>query len=796
MNDANGKPTVAGERGVWLGRVTGVLIMAFGVILAAGGLRLVTLGGSPYYLVSGLGYVSCGVLLWRRRPAGGWLALSLLVATGAWALWEAGPNYWALFPRVMMPGGMTLLALLVSLGFPANKSRRIAAGVAGALALALAGEFALAFVPHGVIYHPLQRSFVTAENSSAPSDWYSYGRTTAGTRYAPFTQINRGNVAQLKPAWTYRSGAMGPGADQSTPLQIGNLIYTCVRNNRISAVDADTGQARWRYDPGAPSVTWAHCRGVGYYELPAAERSGGTGSLCARRIFTSTVDSRLVALDASTGQLCPDFGKNGVVDLKENMGLVDPGYYYQSSAPVVARGRIIIGGGVPDNMKAHEPSGVIRAFDARTGALAWAWDMGNPNVTREPPPTGYTRGTPNMWSTPAYDDTLGLVYVPLGNETPDYFGRDRNPGSERYSSSITALDVETGRPRWSVQTVHHDVWDYDVPSQPSLVDLPDGRGGTLPALLQTTKRGQLFLLNRANGAAISRIEERPVPQNGAVPEEHLSATQPYSSDLPAIGAQRLDERTAWGMTTLDQLWCRISFKQHRYDGEFTPPGVTPALEYPGPLGGLNWGSVSIDPLNHIAFMNDIRMASSRTLVARSDYAEWAARFPEQGLNAHGTGLQAQSGTPYGVFVQVWTSPLGVPCNPTPLGTISAVDLVSRKLLWQVPAGTTEHTGPLGITTHLPMPVGMPTYAGTSVTAGGLLFFAGTQDFYLRAYDTRTGEELWKYLLPVGSGATPMTYVSPKTGRQYVVISAGGAARSPKTGDYLIAFALPTSPTQQ
>ena len=343
-----------------------------------------------------------------------------------------------------------------------------------------------------------------------------------------------------------------------------------------------------------------------------------------------------------------------------------------------------------------------------------------------------------------------------------------------------------------MQTVHHDVWDYDVPSQPSLVDLPDGRGGTVPALLQTTKRGQLFLLNRANGEAISPIVERPVPQNGAVPEERLSATQPYSSDLPAIGAQRLDERSVWGMTTLDQLWCRISFRQHRYDGEFTPPGVTPSLEYPGPLGGLNWGSVSIDPLNHIAFMNDVRMASSRTLVARSDYAGWAARFPEQGLDAHGTGLQAQSGTPYGVFVQLWTSPLGVPCNGTPLGTLSAVDLISRKLLWQVPAGTTEHTGPLGITTHLPMPVGMPTYAGTSVTAGGLLFFAGTQDFYLRAYDTRTGEELWKHRLPVGSGATPMTYVSPKTGRQYVVISAGGAARSPKTGDYLIAFALPTA----
>ena len=336
----------------------------------------------------------------------------------------------------------------------------------------------------------------------------------------------------------------------------------------------------------------------------------------------------------------PDFGRGGVVDLKQGMGPVEPGFYFQSSAPVVARGRIIIGGFVPDNVQAHSPSGVIRAFDARTGELVWAWDMGDPSVTRDPPPGGhYTRGTPNMWSTPAYDDSLGLVYVPLGNETPDYFGMGRNPASERYSSSITALDIETGRPRWSVQTVHHDLWDYDVPSQPALVDLPDGQGGTVPALLQTTKRGQLFLLNRATGEAISRIVERPVPQNGAVPEERLSPTQPYSVDMPAIGAERLEERNAWGMTTLDQLWCRISFRQHRYDGEFTPIGLDPSLQYPGPLGGLNWGSVSVDPLNHIAFMNDLRMASSRTLVPRSEYAKWAARYPELGLHGHGAGLQ-------------------------------------------------------------------------------------------------------------------------------------------------------------
>jgi quinate dehydrogenase (quinone) len=403
---------------------------------------------------------------------------------------------------------------------------------------------------------------------------------------------------------------------------------------------------------------------------------------------------------------------------------------------------------------------VIRAFDARTGELVWAWDMGNPSVTRDPPPGDhYTRGTPNMWSTPAYDDSLGLVYVPLGNETPDYFGMGRNPASDRYSSSITALDIETGRPRWSVQTVHHDIWDYDGPSHPALIDLPDAHGGTVPALLQTTKRGQLFLLNRATGEAISRIAEQPVPQSGAVPEERLASTQPYSIDMPAIGAERLDERKAWGMTALDQLWCRISFRQHRYEGEFTPAGTEPSLQYPGPLGGLNWGSVSVDPLNHIAFMNDVRMASSRTLVPRSYYAKWAARYPELGLRGHGAGLQAQSGTPYGVSVHLWLSPVGVPCNQPPLGIISAVDLVTRNLFDSV-----NDEGPV----RIDPPANACGNADVCWYVGyrGWASPAGTQDSIAQRHTHRTG--VVRHRLPVGSSATPPD-TSPKTQRQYALV---------------------------
>ena len=775
---------------VWATRLVGGVLVAIGAVLAAGGVWLVLLGGSVYYLVSGVGYAVSGALLLRRRPGGALLACALLAFTFLWALSEVSLDYWGLFPRLLLPAGLTLLALLAAVRLPANGWPRLTAGLALGLALAIAIEVAFAFVPHGEVHNVLPRSFLLGEKWTTPSDWSSYGRTTAGTRYSPFTEINRETVRDLKLAWTFRSGDNGPGIDEATPLQIGDHLYICSRA-RVTALDVDTGAMRWQFDPHVQRADWARCRGLGYYELPDAPRDGTASHTCARRIFAPTNDARLIALDASTGLPCPDFGKEGVVDLKQGMGSVDYGWYFQSSAPVVARGRIIIGGFSPDNLRAHSPSGGVRAFDARTGELVWAWDIGNPSVTRDPPPGGqYTRGTPNMWSTPAYDDALGLVYAPLGVETPDYFGAGRLPLSERYSSSVTALDIETGRPRWSVQTVHHDLWDYDVPSQPALVDLPDGHGGTVPALLQTTKRGQLFLLNRATGEAISRIVERPAPQRGAVPEERVSPTQPYSVGMPAIGAERLTEQRTWGMTALDQLWCRVSFREHRYDGEFTPVGLDRSLQYPGPLGGFNWGSVSVDPLNHIAFMNDIRLASSRTLVPRSDYPRWAARHPELGLHAHGIGLQPQVGAPYGVFVEAWVSPLGVPCNQPPLGTISAVDLVTRKLLWQVPAGTAEDATPL------PMAMGMPTYAGTSVTAGGLVFFAGTQDFYLRAYDAETGKELWKYRLPVGSSATPMSYVSPKTGRQYVVVEVGGAARSPKTGDYLMAFALPKQAGRQ
>ncbi len=703
-----------------------------------------------------------------------------------WALWESGFDFWALFPRLMAPFALAALALAFtpSLG---GRARRAAPYAGAALfAVLFAGGFGLAFVPHGVIQPARDAQFKLAASDNKPQDWGAYGGTGSGLRYGPFTQINRDNVAKLELAWTYHSGDSGPGIDQNTPLQIGDTIFTCSRNDHVAALDADTGKPRWTFDPQAKSPFWQRCRGLGYYRK--AGDAAASGQACQERIVQTTIDARLIELDAKTGEPCTEFGDNGVVRLGEGMGEIKAGFYFQTSAPLVARDVIVIGGWVVDNQERGEPSGVIRAFDARTGKLAWAWDLGNPAITGLPPEgQTYTRGTPNMWTTASYDDKLGLVYLPLGNATPDYFGQGRPPNSEEYNATLVALDVTSGRERWKFQTVHHDIWDYDLPSQPALIDLPDGKGGTIPAVLQTTKRGQIFLLDRETGKPLAEVAEKPVPQNGAVPEEKLSPTQPYSVGMPTIGAEHITERTMWGMTMFDQLACRIAFHKLRYDGDFTPIGLTPAIQQPGNTGGMNWGSVSVDTQNNLVFMNDIRVPSVFRLVPRDQYEAYSKTVHSDGT---GHGPSKQSDTPYGMGTQVWMSALGVPCVQPPFGTVVAVDLNTRKVAWQVPAGTAEQLGPLGIKLGLPMPMGLPTYAGTSATAGGLVFFAGFQDFYLRAYDAANGRELWKYPLPIGASATPMIYVSPATGKQYVVLSVGGAPYSPEVGDYVMAFALP------
>lgn len=776
--------------------ILGIVVSLVGLALFAGGSYLVVLGGSWYFALAGAGLVVSGVWLVRQRLMGAVGYLSVFAASIVWSLLDVGLAFWPLFSRLFALG---VAAVLVLLAVPHLRTRKRPASTqlaylaATGVAACLAMTFYAALQPQ-----PIQ----TADGMPTPvpgnavgtvepaADWRYFGHTPSGTRHARVDKITPRNVSGLKVAWTYRTGEIPSGKQGHvvTPLQINGRVYGCTQSSQLFALDADTGKEIWHHDPKVQAnTTYPRCRGVGYYDAPpeqAASAPDSASHVCARRIIATTVDARLIAVDAQTGQACTDFGDHGSVSLRIGMSGQDQDLYFPTAAPTVVRDLVVVGGLVWDNQKTGEPSGVVRAFNARTGKLAWAWDLGNPEITREPPEgQTYTPGTPNVWSTPAFDDALGLIYLPTGNATPDFWGGHRTEADDRYSSSIVALDIATGRERWHFQTVHHDLWDYDVPSQPALYDVPDGHGGTLPALIQTTKRGQIFMLDRRTGNPIAQVEERPVPQGG-VADDRTESSQPYSVGMPSIGTEPLSEKRMWGLTPLDQLICRIDFRKARYEGEFTPPSERLTIQYPSWLGGMNWGSVSVAENLGYLIVNDTRVAIWNRMIPR-------AAYDEKALSGGGhEGNAPQAGTPWGIEQGRFLSPLGIPCQEPPYGTLSAIDLATRKVAWSIPLGTTEQTGPLGIATHLPIPIGMPTRGGPITTSTGLVFMAGTQDDYIRGFDVRTGKELWKGRLPVGAEATPMTYVSPKTGRQFVLISAGGNSATTQKGDYIVAYALP------
>ncbi|MFN7101646.1 MAG: PQQ-binding-like beta-propeller repeat protein [Pseudorhizobium sp.] len=497
---------------------------------------------------------------------------------------------------------------------------------------------------------------------------------------------------------------------------------------------------------------------------------------------------RFIALDSATGSPVPSFGENGTVFLATGMGAVIPGFYNPTSGPLLAGENLIIGGWVMDNQSADEPSGVVRAFNAVTGEFAWAWDVGRPGQPN-PPAEGasYTRSTPNMWATPTYDPELNMVYLPTGGGTPDLFGGQRSEATERVGTSVVAVDATSGEERWAFQLVHHDVWDFDLPSKPVLYDMPDGQGSRTPALIQAGKNGEIFVLDRRTGEPLTAVEERPVPTQG-VPGERLSPTQPYSVGMPSMRDAVLTEATMWGITPLDQLYCRIQFKNLYYVGDYTPPQLQWYLQNPSWYGTTNWGGQAIDKRHDIMIVNDMRVAMKGRLLSREDEIR---RTKESGKGSHSTGgVVPMSQTPYGAERGMVQSFLGVPCTTPPFGTMAAIDMKTQKMLWHRSLGTPEQFGPLGIKTQMPIELGMPTLGGAVPTASGLVFFSATSDYYLRAIDVLTGEEVWKSPLPVGAGSTPLVFTSPEDGRQYVVVTAHGSRAAPDFGDYIIAFALP------
>jgi quinoprotein glucose dehydrogenase len=620
--------------------------------------------------------------------------------------------------------------------------------------------------------------------SGPTGEWNDWGGAKGGGRYSPLTQITRENVSALEPAWTYHTGHLR-GEDkyvvfQVSPLVVDGTLYLCTPYNELVALDPETGKQLWKFDPElAPDESYViNCRGVSTWldtQVPEGE--------CRRRIIMGTVDARLIEVDARTGQRCSDFGKNGEIDLRPGLGEVRKRDYGVTSPPLVLGDRIITGAMVIDDTRVDVPGGVVRAFDVRTGALLWGWDPIPPG--RPPLPAGpdgqprFARGTSNAWTVLSGDPVRNLIFVPTGNTSPDYYGGHRD-GLDYYSSSVVALDASTGRARWRFQAVHHDLWDYDSPAQPTLFEF-SGAGGPRPALALPTKMGHLFLLDRETGEPLFPVEERPVPQQGAVPGELLSPTQPFPTRPPPLHPATLTPDEAWGFTFWDRGRCRDKIASLRSEGIFTPPSTQGSVHYPGMVGGMNWGSVSIDPVRQLLVTNLMRVATEVRLIPRE---EFAAQFPGEFVEPP---WEPQLGTPYGLYRIPLLSPWGAPCNPPPWGTLAGIDLETGLVRWDAVLGTTRNLAPWPIWLEL----GAPNLGGSLVTASGLTFIAATTDGYLRAFDTETGEELWRGTLPYSAHATPITYRVRPEGKQYVVIAAGGhPLLGTELGDALVAFALP------
>jgi quinoprotein glucose dehydrogenase len=513
----------------WAAILLGGFLVLLGVALLAGGVWLLSVGGSAYYLMAGAGVGIAGVLLFRRQALGAIIYGAVATLTLAWALWETGGNVWGLMPRVVAPAALALLVLgLTPLLLSSRRYARAAAAVLLIIPV-LGGVWVMAraatLPPIEVAGAPLRdaRAEVQAD-AIPPGDWRQYGRTIAGLRYAPLDQITPANVADLEVAWTYRTSARPPDgypeanvfAHQVTPIKVGDTLYLCTPNNIVIALDPDTGRERWRFDPQVEAGNASHltCRGVSYFEAPNARE-------CPQRLLTATVDARLIAIDARTGRRCAGFGENGEVSLLEGMGEVESGYHYVTSPPTIIDGKAVLGGLVWDNQKVDVPSGVVRAFDAVTGAFVWAFDPGDPNDHAAPGPGDrYTRGTPNAWTVFAADPGLNLVFVPTGNISPDFYGAHRTEPATNFASALVALDARTGAVRWTFQTVHHDVWDYDIGSQPALVDL-EIDGQNRPAVVQATKRGEIFVLDRRTGepiiATTASSRRRPFKARSSIP---------------------------------------------------------------------------------------------------------------------------------------------------------------------------------------------------------------------------------------------------------------------------------------
>ncbi len=629
------------------------------------------------------------------------------------------------------------------------------------------------------------------------AEWPNYGNDPGGMRYSPLDQINRDNVAQLQVAWTYHTGDVSDGTRakrkssfENTPIVVDGTMYLSTPFNRVIALDPETGAQKWAYDPQIDLQSSFYSeglinRGVSSWLDPAKK----SDEACRRRIFIATIDARLIALDAAGGQPCADFGNQGQIDLKNGVANIDKlkyrGEYEETSPPAIIDDLVIVGSAIGDNGHVDEPSGVVRAFDARSGVVRWVWNpipqsAADPAWKTWPHTNAPQTGAANIWSIISVDRDHDLVFLPGSSASPDYYGGERL-GDDLYSDALVALHGSTGKLAWYFQTTHHDLWDYDNPSMPLLCTIRRN-GAEIPAVVQGTKRGSLFVFNRLTGEAIYPIVERAAPPSD-VPGEQAAPTQPFPS-LPPLVPLSVSVDDAFGVMYFDRRQCRNRMAALRNDGIFTPPSIAGSLVIPGNVGGMNWSSAAFDPERQLLVANTNNLVAEVHLIPRADFTEQA-----NASRGFETEFAPMAGTPYGMSrVFMRSSFPGLPCNPPPWGSLTAVDLSSGQIKWTVPLGNIMSF------LHLPLPDphwGAPNLGGAIVTAGGVVFIAATIDPYIRAFDIETGQELWRAKLPAGGQATPMTYRLSSGGKQYLVIAAGGHGKlGSKLGDSLVAFALP------
>jgi len=630
--------------------------------------------------------------------------------------------------------------------------------------------------------------FAAAPTFAAEPGWPAYGGDQGGERFSPAAQITRTNVGQLTIAWRYSTGDMATKGDamhrasfEDTPILAESRLYVCSPFDEVSALDPGTGREFWRFDPKIdPRIHYPNdfiCRSVAFWRDP--KQSEG---FCASRIFLATNDRRLIALDAKSGKPCPGFGQDGTVGIVPFPQMFRNGEEQLTSAPVVTHGLVIVGSSIDDNQRVDAPRGTVHAFDAVNGKPRWSFDpiprdAVAPNAASWSGAGARQTGAANVWAPMSLDEERGLVFLPTTSPSPDFFGGERR-GDNRYADSVVALHVETGRVAWSFQVTHHDVWDYDVPAQPTL-GMVTYKGKTAPAVIQATKQGLLFTLDRVTGEPIIPVEERKVPQ-GSVPDEELSPTQPFPIAPRPLAPSRIKPDDAFGITWYDRGQCRNKIAAAIAQGLYTPPSLRGTILYPFTGGGTNWGGLAFDPAHDIAYVNTTSAMHLVTLIPRKDFAAAERAFPDKEVSP-------QSGTPFGMKRETILSPIGMPCNPPPWGQLHAIDMHDGRVLWEVPLGTTEDLAPFS--EYILGKTGTPNMGGPIVTASGLVFIGAAMDNYLRAFDARNGHELWRGRLPAGGQATPMTYTWH--GRQYVVIAAGGHSKlNTKRGDNVIAFALP------